>query len=175
MRVQFKYTLEDIVDGSSRFQARSRSVRSIRLKWNIFGSLFVWAILIVYSRFTIKGVILGLVAALVAMAIEPPLYQYLSRKNMRKLFREMYGDQNHFTCEVELSPEALKTNSEQGQNTTEWSKIEEVVPTSDSVDIFGPAAAVIVRNRAFTSAEERQRFIDLAREYINQARGRGSN
>ena len=109
------------------------------------------------------------------MAIEPFLHKYQLRKHLRKLFREMYGDQNHFTCEVELSPEALKTNSEPGQNTTEWAKIEEVVPTSDSVDIFGPAAAVVVRNRAFTSAEERQRFIDLAREYMNQARGSGSN
>ena len=174
MRVQFKYTLEDIVDGSSRFQARSRSVRSIRLKWNIFGSLFVWAILIVYSRFTIKGVILGLVAALVAMAIEPPLYQYLSRKNMRKLFREMYGDQNHFTCEVELSPEALKTNSEQGQNTTEWSKIEEVVPTSDSVDILG----LRLRSLFVTGLSPPPKSGNdslIWQEYINQARGRSSN
>jgi molybdate-binding protein len=63
-----------------------------------------------------------------------------------------------------------------GDNTRtvyEWKLVEEMVSTGDSVDIFTRSGGVIVRNRAFSSSEERQRFIEMAREYMNQARGAG--
>jgi hypothetical protein len=53
-----------------------------------------------------------------------------------------------------------------------WNDIEEIVPTSDSVDIFGrKGGGCIVRNRAFVSTAERQRFLETATAYLNQARG----
>jgi hypothetical protein len=68
----------------------------------------------------------------------------------------------------------LKTGGQSCQTITDWRTVEDVVPTSDSVDIFAKEGGCIVRNRAFGSPESRQEFIDLARDYMNQAGGLSS-
>ena len=173
MRVEFTYSQEDLVDASMRFTARSKSIRRIRLKRTIWSSLLVWFFILALFRFTIKGVIGGLIAALILMAIDPMIYEYQLRKNLRKYVKERHGDENQFVCEVELLPEGLKTRSHECQSSNAWETIDEVVSTSDSVDIFGRKGGAIVRNRAFRSAEERQQFIDLARDFMNRAHGTG--
>lgn len=173
MRVKFTYSQEDVVDASMRFTARSQSIRLLRLKRRIWTSLLVWFVILALFRFTIKGVIGGLIAGLIVMAIDPMIYEYQLRRNLRKFFKERLGDENEFVCEVELLPAELRTSSHECESHNEWETIEEVVSTSDSVDIFGRKGGVIVRNRAFVTAEERQKFIDLARDYMNQARGIG--
>lgn len=70
-------------------------------------------------------------AAAIAMAIDQPLHRYQLRKNLRKVFREMYGTENQFTCDVEITPEGLKTKGREGESATDWIRIEEVVSTSD--------------------------------------------
>lgn len=174
MRVKFTYSQEDLVGASMRFTARSQSIRLLRLKRRIWTSLLVWFVILALFRFSFKGVIGGLVAGLIAMAIDPMIYEYQLRKNLRKYCKERYGDENEFVCEVELLPAGLRTSSHDCQSNNEWETIEEVVSTSDSVDIFGRKGGVIVRNRAFTTAEERQQFIDLARDYMIRARGLNS-
>jgi hypothetical protein len=173
MRVEFTYSQEDLVDASMRFTARSQSIRLMRLKRRIWASLLVWFFILALFRFTIKGVIGGLIAGLIVMAIDPMIYEYQLRKNLRKYVKERHGDENEFVCEVELLPEGLRTSSHESQSNNEWETIEDVVSTSDSVDIFGRKGGVIVRNRAFTTAAARQQFIDLARDYMNRARGLG--
>ena len=177
MRVQFIYSQEDLVDASLRFAARSKSVRLMRRKRTAWLALLAWLLVFVFFRFSFHGAIVGLVAALIVVITDPLVYNYELRKNLRKIAKERYGEENEFVCEVELLPEGLKTSGktsgENIQGTTGWETIEEVVSTDDSVDIFGRKGGVIVRNRAFSSAEERARFIELAREYMNQARAAG--
>jgi hypothetical protein len=174
MRVQFTYNQEDLVDAAMRFSARSKSVRLMRRKRTAWLALLAWLLVFVFFRFSFHGAIGGMVAALIVVITDPWLYNYELRKNLRKIAKEQYGEENEFSCEVELLPEGLKTSGQNIQCTTEWETIEEIVSTSDSVDIFGrKGGGVIVRNRAFSSAEERQRFIELAREYMNRASAAG--
>jgi hypothetical protein len=174
MRVKFSYTQEDIVDASLRLLARSKSVRLMRRKRTAWLALLAWLLVFVISRYSIKGAIGGLVAALIIVIIDPLTYNYESRKNLRNVAKESYGEENEFVCEVELLPEGLKTSGQNIQAISEWETIEEVVSTDDSVDIFGRKGGVIVRNRAFSSAEERRRFIELAPEYMNRASAAGT-
>jgi hypothetical protein len=174
MRVQFSYSQEDVVDASVRFSARSKSLRALRHKRTAWAALLSWLLVFAIFRFSLKAAISGLVAALLVVIIDPFTYNYQHRKNLRKLLKESYGEEDNFVCEVELLPEGLKTSGENSQCRTEWETIEEIVSTDDSVDIFGrKGGGVIVRNRAFSSAEERQRFIELAREYMNLAKAAG--
>ena len=173
MRVQFTYSQEDLVDASLRFFARSKSARLMRRKRTAWLALLAWLLVFVLFRFSINGTIGGLVAALIVVITDPFIYNYELRKNLRNIVKERYGEENEFLCEVELLPEGLKGSGENIQRTIEWETIEEVVPTDDSVDIFGRKDGVVVRNRAFSSAEERTRFIELAREYMNRARAAG--
>src|SRR5882762_1068741 len=169
MRVQFIYSQEDLVDASLRFLARSKSVRLMRRKRTAWLALLAWLLVFVFFRFSFHGAIAGMVAALIVVITDPFTYNYELRKNLRKIAKERYGEENEFVCEVELLPEDLKTSAENIHGTTAWETIDEVVSTDDSVDIFGRKGGVIVRNRAFSSAEERARFIELAREYMNLA------
>lgn len=173
MRVQFNHTQEDFVDATMRFSARSKSLRLMRRKRTAWLALLAWLLVFVITGYSIKGAICGLVAALIVVITDPPVYNYELRKNLRKVAKERYGEENEFSCEVELLPEGLKTSGQNFQCTTEWETIDEIVATKDSVDIFSRKTGVIVRNRAFRSAEERARFIELAREYMNRTSAAG--
>jgi YcxB-like protein len=170
VRVQFAYNQEELVDASLRFSARSKAVRAIWRKRTAWAAFLAGVLVFAIFGFSLKGAIAGVLAVLLTVIIDPLTYQYQWRRNLRKIVKERYGEQNQFLCEVELIPEGLMTKSENIQSNTEWEAIDEVVPTSDSVDIFGRKGGVIVRNRAFSSSEERQQFIELAREYTNRAK-----
>ena len=173
MRVQFTYSQEDVVDAAMRFSARSKSLRALRHKRTAWAALLSWLLVFAIFRFSIKAAISGLVAALLVVIIDPFTYNYQHR-NLRKIFKEQYGEENEFICEVELLPEGIKMGGKNSQCSTEWETIDEIVPTKDSVDILGrKGGGVIVRNRAFSSAEERQRVIELARQYMNLAKAAG--
>jgi hypothetical protein len=110
-------------------------------------------------------------AALVVVIINPYLYDRRYRKNLVNFYKEKLGDENEFVCEVDLLPDGLKTSGQDCWSTTRWTDIEDIIPTSDSVDIFGrKGSGCIVRNRAFNSAAQRQEFIELAREYMSKSR-----
>src|ERR1700730_5011990 len=173
MRVQFNYSQEDIVDASVRFFARSKSLRLMRRKRTAWLALLAWLLVFVFFRFSFHGAIAGMAAALIVVITDPFIYNYELRKNLRKIAKERYGEENEFVCDVELLPEGLKTSAENIHGTTEWETIEEVVSTDDSVDIFGRKTGVLVQSRAFSSAEDRARFIELVREHMNRAGAAG--
>ena|ERR1051325_35216 len=171
MRVSFKYSQEDLVDATVRFAARSKSVQSIRRRQLFWSAVLLVAVVMLILKFSIMLMITAALAALIIISFNPYLYDRRYRKNLRAFYKEKLGDDNDFTCQVELLPEGLRTSGEDHLTLMRWDDIEEIVPGNDSVDIFGrKGGGCIVRNRAFGSTEERQRFIDLAREYMNKSR-----
>ena len=172
MKVSFKYSQEDLVDATVRFAARSKSLRDIRRRQVLFWSLlFLAALILLISRFSVVRMGAAAVTAIMIISLVPYLYDRRYRKNLRAFYKEKLGDENEFTCEVELLPEGMRSSGEDHLSLIKWKDIEEIAPSNDSVDIFGSkGGGCIVRNRAFTSAEERQRFIDTATTYLNQAR-----
>jgi hypothetical protein len=172
MRVAFKYSQEDLVDATVRFAARSETLRRARRRNLFWSAVLLVSVSLLVRRVSFIAMVIAAVGALVVIIINPYLYDRRYRKTLTNLYKEKLGDQNEFTCEVELLPNGMKTSGEDCWATTEWNKIEEIVPTGDSVDIFGThGGGCIVRNRAFNSAAERQRFIDLAQEYLNKSHG----
>jgi len=172
MRVTFKYSQEDLVDATVRFAARSETLRRARRRNLFWNAAALISVTLLILKVSFIATLFYAVVALVVIIINPYLYDRRYRKTLTNIYKEKLGDQNEFTCEVELLPDGMKTSGEDCWSTTEWNKIEAIVPTGDSVDIFGTnGGGCIVRDRAFNSAEERQRFIDLAREYVNKSHG----
>jgi hypothetical protein len=171
MRVQFTHSREDIVDASMRFYARSNVVSAMRRNHAVSVALVAGFIVFVLFGFSGKGLIGGMIVAVVCIIVDPWYYRYEQRKSIRKLLRERYGDEHEFVCTVEVLPEGLKTSTVNIESVVPWETLEEIVTTRDSVDIFSRRGGVIVRNRAFSSTEERQRFVELVRESMNQACG----
>ena len=172
MQVSFKYSQEDLVDATIRFAARSKSLQNIRRRQLFWGAVLLVAIVLLFLKFSIMLMITAALAALIIISFNPYLYDRRYRKNLRAFYKEKFGDENEFTCQLELVPEGMRTSGEDHSGLMRWNDIEEIVLTSDSVDIFGrKGGGCIVRNRAFASAEERQRFVETATAYLNQARG----
>ena len=172
MKVNFKYSQEDLVDATVRFYARSKSVQGIRRRQLFWSAVLLVALVMLLLKFSVMLMVTAALAALIIISFNPYLYDRRYRKNLRAFYKEKLGDENEFTCEIELLPEGMRMSGEDHLTLLKWQNIEEIVPGSDSVDIFGrKGGGCIVRNRAFASAEERQRFIETATAYLNQAAG----
>jgi len=172
MHVQFEFTQEDLVEATQRFLARSKVVRSGRLKGMLATAVLAWLLVFTLSfRTPAKGAILGLIAAVVSALFYPTLHKRAVEKRLRKFHREKLGNKNSFLCEVELTPAGFSVKSMDRETTYEWKAVEELKETQDSVDIFTrDGGGVVVRNRAFASADDRMRFIELASASLNASR-----
>jgi hypothetical protein len=88
---------------------------------------------------------------------------------MLRYFRERFGGNGPYTCEVELTPEGLATTQSGVRTVREWSNIERVEDTDDAIEfVTRGSGTVVVRNRAFKSKDEWRQFFDMARQYAKR-------
>ncbi|HYR77846.1 MAG TPA: YcxB family protein [Pyrinomonadaceae bacterium] len=171
MKVQFNYTQEDLVDSTRRFTERSRVARSWYWQ-NLIGTAIFSGLVffVVFYRMSLVGLVAGTVVAVFGALYYAGTYQGRFEARMRRFFREKLGDENDFACEVELLPSAIMVREKTTQTTYEWKKVQEILVTDDSVDIFTRSGGVIVRNRAFKSPDEQKQFVALAQSYVAAAK-----
>jgi hypothetical protein len=89
---------------------------------------------------------------------------------LREFHQEKFGDADTYICEVELTPIGVWVKQMNTQITHEWESVEEIEETVDGVDIITRLGGVSVQNEAFSTAEERRRFIELALGYLELTR-----
>jgi hypothetical protein len=172
VKVSFEFTIDDVVDGAARAVDRSPVVRGWRWQ-RLIGSCGLSAFV---AYFIVPGSDGTKLFAAIFTAAACGLVMHFNRGDARKrrlqqYFREQFGGDGPFTCEVELTPQALVTIQRGARVEREWSMIRAIQATDNSVDfITQGAGSVIVRNRAFKSKEEHDAFIDLARKYAPHAR-----
>src|SRR6185503_5651058 len=112
----------------------------------------------------------GIIGLLLGAVLYPVLNARTVKRRLRKWTEENVGSARSFTCAVELDESGLHTQSNGAQIIFDWKNVEEIKETEDSVDIyFERGGLMVTRNRAFTSPEERQRFIELAKQYSKVA------
>ena len=171
MKVSFEFTVDDLVDGAERAVARSGLVRGWR--WQRLIVTCVLSALVAY--FVVPGsderkLFAALVAAVICAAILPFSSGSGRKRRLQRYFREQFGGDGPFTCEVELTPAALVTVQRGARSERPWAMIRAIQVTENSVDFLTQGAgSVIVRNRAFKSREERDAFVELARKYAPKA------
>ncbi len=170
MKVKFEFTLDDLVDTAERAAGRSGVVRSWRWQGMALSCLFsaVVAYVLVPGS-TERRITAAVVGAIICAAIYPFTSGRSRKKRLLKLFREQFGGDGAYTCEVELLDSGVATTQAGTRSLREWPAISAIEDTPDSVDfITRGAGAIVVRNRAFRSAEERKQFLDLARQYLRR-------
>ena len=174
MRVQFEFTLEDCVDASKRFLARSKSA-SWQWQGLAYSGLFTWLLVfavvtLVYGK-PLIGAAIGVPLAALSAVFYPSSYEKTIERRLRKLHLPQFETANTFLCEVELKAEGILVRQMDRQTIYEWTSVEEIQETSESVDIFTrDGGGVVVRNRAFAGAAGRREFLELARASLNAAR-----
>jgi hypothetical protein len=174
MRVQFECTLEDCLDASKRFLARSQSA-SWQWQGLAYSAVFTW--LLVFAVVTLiygkpgLGAAIGVPVAALSAALYPSSYKRTIEKRLRKLYLREFEAANTFLCDVELKAEGILVRQTDRQTIYEWSSVEEIQDREESIDIFTrDGCGVVVRNRAFAEAASRREFLELARASLNSAR-----
>jgi YcxB-like protein len=170
MKVRFEFTLDDLVDVVERASGRSRVVRSIR--WQGLVISVAMSGLVVYAMTsgpTDQRLTWGIGGALCAAVFFVLVDTRTRKTRLRRYFREQFGGAGPFTCEVELTPGGLVTNQAGTESRRTWSTVVGVEDTADGIEfVTRGAGTLIVRDRAFASPQERQRFLDLARGYAGR-------
>ncbi len=174
MRVQFEFTLEDLVDASKRLLARSKAA-SWQWQGLAYSALFTW--LLVFAPITYfygrpeVGAAIGVVLAALTGVLYPSSYEKQIERRLRKLLREEFEAANTHLCEVELKAEGVQVRQMDRKVIYEWSSVEEIEETGESVGLFTrDGGGVVVRNRAFAAAADRREFLKLARASLNSGR-----
>ena len=172
MRVEFNYTIDDIVDVQLRLLNRSRAARAWRWRNAALTSLVAGAFLFAVIPEGIAGrTVMGTIGLLSGAAVYLALNDVIVKRRLRKWCEENAGSDKTFTCEVELTDSGVHTKSNGTQIIYDWANVNEIKETEDSVDIhFEKGGLVVVRNRAFASPGEHQRFIQLAKQYSDMGR-----
>lgn len=167
MKVKFDFTLDDLVEVSERASARSRVMRSLQSR----GLIVVCLAGAVVAFFTVAGsterrLFAAAVIAVVGALIYPFSMGRARQSQLRKYFREQFGGDGPYSCEVELTPACLVTLQAGTRAERAWSTVTAIHETADSVDFaFKGSGSLVVRNRAFGSPEERSAFVRIARTY----------
>jgi hypothetical protein len=169
MKVKFDFTIDDMVDVAERAMSRSPLVRTWR--WEGLATSCVLGAVVAY--FVVGGSVErrlygAIVGALVCALIYPFTVPRTRKARLQKYYREEFGGDGPYTCEVEITPAGLATVQAGLHALQEWPTIVAIHDTPDSVDFVGRGGrSLVVRNRAFRSPEERAEFIRLARSYAN--------
>jgi YcxB-like protein len=92
------------------------------------------------------------------------------QRRLRAFWRERLGGDGPFVCEVELSEQGVTTEQFGTRSTRPWSAVAAFEETDASVNISTREGGwILVRDRAFSSPDEKKRFVELGRTLL--ARG----
>jgi hypothetical protein len=171
MRVEFNYTIDDMVDVHMRVLKRSRAARAWRWRDLILSSLMTGVLLFAVIPEGITGkIIVGTIGLLLGAVLYPVLNEMTVKRRLRKWHEENIGSDKPLTCEVELNQSGIHTKSNGTRIIYAWENVTEIKETEGSVDIYSERGGlVVVRERAFTSPGDHQRFIELAKQFMELA------
>jgi hypothetical protein len=164
MRVQFEYTLDDAVDACERFLARSKPVAYWKRKALITTLCVILAVVfvVVYALSKSWEIAAGVAVAFTAYyaLMYPRSYARALKKRVILSCEEQFAGRTSRLCEVEIRPEGVWVRDTDRQSVYEWSGIEEIRNVPGSIDVFGHGVSgVIIRDRSFSSAEQRESFL----------------
>ena len=139
----------------------------MELGWSL---VLTWGIVfLIFRNAFVKAVLAASAMALIAVLLTRLFQPAIIQRRLRKFVREKHGNEDAFHCDVELTPAAILVHDCMTQTTIKWQTVEEIKVNSDSVDIFARSGGVIVRDRAFSSADEKRNFAEFARTYLAAA------
>lgn len=171
MRVQFEYTIDDVVDVQLRALKRSAAARAWRWREQAVTGLISGVLLfaIVPGETTVR-LIVGAVGLILGVLFYPVVNENTVKRRLRKLLQENAGSDRVLICEVELRESGVHTRQNSMEIIYRWENIKAVQETKDSVDIFADEGGlVVVRKRAFNGPADQEHFVEIATKYLNSA------
>ena len=171
MRVEFEFTQEEMIDVCRRSLERSKAVASFRRSDRVWFSLITaaFSFLLFFTKGWVITVSISAFTALIAALFYPAVQRSVMERRIRKLIQEKLDPNEPLTCEVELMPAGLWLRQGKTQLTHDWGGVESVDLLANGIEIITKGGALVVRNRAFKSENERQQFLHLAKSFLDSA------
>ena len=175
MRLAFDYTLDEMADTSLRAMRRSKSVQAIRSR-----EIWTTAIVVAIAVFVAWNVSAGhwqefdagsqaiVIAVSIAIGalmfyIYRAYYDSTVRSRLLRITQEQFDKSLSHRCEIEVREDALWVHQDNIEILHEWKDREQIDDTGDAVELCFRNGIVVVRNRAFDSAQQRAEFVSLCR------------
>jgi len=171
MKARFEFTIDDLVEVSLRHMVRNGVVR----RWRAKGAVVICVVVPVCAFLLQVGSLGTRVSVAVAIASLTALFYVLDvkralRKRLLNHHRKQFASDGPFACEIELAADGLATRQFDAETKRPWSSVCEINDAEDAIELIvrdGPI--ILVRNRAFADDEERQAFLNEAREFLHLA------
>ncbi|HEY0099974.1 MAG TPA: YcxB family protein [Pyrinomonadaceae bacterium] len=172
MRIQFEVTPEEMVDATLRVLDRSPTYCAQRTR-NVLLLAFIMAVISFFAvSFGLPGaslwakLLVSGFAAVIGGVVQLFTERWNVERRLHAYSEERLGTDKAINFRVELTPDGILTEGQGTQVNFVWPNVEEIAETDDSIDFFmRNGSLVVVRKRAFASAEEMRRFLALAAEY----------
>jgi hypothetical protein len=93
-----------------------------------------------------------------------------------KYVREQLGGDGPFRCEVDVSADGITVKQGDVESRRPWTGVRDAVEVAGGIEItFSHGTLLLVRDRAFPSAEVRAEFFQTVRRYISGGAASGSD
>lgn len=167
-RIEYDCTLDEIVDANLRLTNSTKTFRSYRKRSMLaVGAVAGVAVLALTVR-EAADLPISLFSAVVAAAVMGFAYGYFydsaARREYRRVVSEQLGGVSSIRCEIELRPDVVWARQHGIEITFPWSQAARVEDTGDAIELWFRPGLVTARNRAFATAGERQRFLEISRK-----------
>jgi len=172
LRIQFEYTLDDVVDVEWRALKRSAAARAWRWRELVLSSLLSGVLLFgIIPGETTTRVVVGVIGLILGASLYPKVNESTIKRRLSKLFQENAGPDKVLICEVELLESGVHIRQNSMEIIYRWDNIKEIQETIDSVDLYSDKGGlvVVVRKRAFEASSGQEQFIELATKYLKSA------
>lgn len=172
MRITYAYTLEDLYELTLRerrrhFKRPLDTVKSL-VYWSLaYVPLAAWIV----SSFGVPGSSPLVVMLAGACGMTMWVYDTMAvRTRIYDYNEHLLGGRGPFSFEVELTPDAMMTRSYGVETRYPWSTVTDVAVTELGVEFaVHRRGYVMVQPNAFATTDDRDAFVQCAREYMSSA------
>jgi hypothetical protein len=105
----------------------------------------------------------SLIVSAVLTTLYALTYNHLGLSRMRRYVRTLYG-REPFACAAEIRDSGLWFSEKHLQGEWNWKALKEIRESTRGVELWFDAGIVLVPKRALPTEEERNRFVERARE-----------
>ncbi len=117
--------------------------------------------------------ILGVVVGILIFLAYPRMHEKNLRKQLSKVLKEGGNEGMIGKQKIVITPEAVINETPAGEQKAFWSSVDKIVETRDYIFLYvSSVSAAIIPRSAFPSDEQRNAFLELAKQYHSAATGR---
>jgi hypothetical protein len=173
MRLEFDYTLDEMVDSARRAMARSKTVQSMRAR-SIWVTSIASGVAVPISWWYSSGggaptlfmlaiaITVAIVFGMMVYFAYGKYYDWLVTQRTRRILSEQFEKSTSHHCVIETHADVLWVRQDSIEVTHHWNDLEDVLDSRGALELRFRNGLIVVRDRAFASSADRAEFLRLS-------------